>query len=229
MIRSRRKFSAALLSTLFLFATTALAGPPLICHPFDIGTAKSLPWISHDWNLTGKESYNSNHLVTDTIAILDADPTVLIHMETLRRATLYSRVDPFAAKQLLLKLIARVDSSVNSPSAALVSFDLGYLAEIYKQWLGKDQSNPAQGLDGYALVKKAIQLRPNDPQIEFAAALITLNWPSSDQQQHAQKAIAGAKNDPLLARNLATHFRGPQTELMSDMISANSNVKVARQ
>jgi len=229
MIRSTRKFSAALLFALSLFATAAQAGPPLICHAFDIGTAKSLPWVSHDWNLTGNESYNSNSLVTDTIAILDADPTVLVHMETLRRATLYARANPLAAKQLLLKLIARADSSVNSPAAALASFDLGYLAETYKEWLGNDQSNPAQGLDGYALIKKAIQLRPNDPQMEFAAALITLNRPSSDQQQHAQKAIAGAKNDPLLARNLATHFRGPQTELMSDMISANSNVKVARQ
>jgi len=229
MIRSTRKFSAALLFALSLFATAAQAGPPLICHAFDIGTARSLPWISHDWNLTGNESYNSNNLVTDTFAILDADPTVLVHMETLRRATLYARANPLAAKQLLLKLIARVDSSVNSPAAALASFDLGYLAETYKEWLGNDQSNPAQGLDGYALVKKAIQLRPNDPQMEFAAALITLNRPSSDQQHHAQKAIAGAKNDPLLARNLATHFRGPQTELMSDMISANSNVKVARQ
>jgi len=229
MIRSTRKFSAALLFALSLFATAAQAGPPLICHAFDIGTARSLPWISHDWNLTGNESYNSNNLVTDTFAIFDADPTVLVHMETLRRATLYARANPLAAKQLLLKLIARVDSSVNSPAAALASFDLGYLAETYKEWLGNDQSNPAQGLDGYALVKKAIQLRPNDPQMEFAAALITLNRPSSDQQQHAQKAIAGAKNDPLLARNLATHFRGPQTELMSDMISANSNVKVARQ
>jgi len=229
MIRSTRKFSAALLFALSLFATAAQAGPPLICHAFDIGTAKSLPWVSHDWNLTGNESYNSNNLVTDTIAILDADPTVLVHMETLRRATLYARANPLAAKQLLLKLIARADSSVNSPAAALASFDLGYLAETYKEWLGNDQSNPAQGLDGYALIKKAIQLRPNDPQMEFAAALITLNRPSSDQQQHAQKAIAGAKNDPLLARNLATHFRGPQTELMSDMISANSNVKVARQ
>ncbi|MGB9434519.1 MAG: hypothetical protein WBQ89_19910 [Candidatus Acidiferrum sp.] len=229
MIRSAKKIFAALLFAFSLFATTAQAGPPLICHAFDIANAKSLPWISHDWNLTGSESYSSNDLATDTIAILDADPRVLVHMETLRRATLYARANPLAAKQLLLKLIARVDSSVNSPAAALASFDLGYLAETYKQWLGNDQSNPAQGLDGYALVKKAIQLHPNDPQMEFAAALISLNRPSSDQPQHAQKAIAGAKNDPLLARNLSTHFRGPQTELMSDMISANSYVKVARQ
>ena len=225
---SIKKISVVLLSALF-FATTAMAGPPLICHSFDIGNAKSLPWISHDWNLSGTESYNTRNLPTDTISILDAEPTVLVHMETLRRATLFARKDPIAAKQLLLKLIARADSSANSPSAALASFDLGYLAEAYKQWLGNDLSNPAQGLDGYALVKNAIRLRGNDPQMEFAAALITLNGPASDQQEHAQKAIAGAKTDLLLARNLAAHFWNTPSQTLGEMISRNSNVKVAQQ
>ena len=42
--------------------------------------------------------------------------------------------------------------------------------------------------------------------MEFAAALVTLMGPESDHQEHARKAIAGAKNDPLLARNLASNF-----------------------
>ncbi len=225
---SIKKISVVLLSALF-FATTAMAGPPLICHSFDIGNAKSLPWLSHDWNLSGTESYNTRNLPTDTISILDAEPTVLVHMETLRRATLFARRDPIAAKQLLLKLIARADSSANSPSAALASFDLGYLAEAYKQWLGDDPSNPAQGFDGYVLVKNAIRLRGNDPQMEFAAALITLNGPAADQQEHAQKAIAGSKTDPLLARNLAAHFWNTPSQTLGEMISRNSNVKVAQQ
>src|SRR5882757_10488443 len=68
----------ALLLALFFTANSALAGPPLLCHAFDIGNAKSLPWISHDWNLTGKETYGVNNLIADTIAILDTDPTVLV-------------------------------------------------------------------------------------------------------------------------------------------------------
>ncbi len=225
MKSSITRIAITLLVGFSFFATTALAGPPLICHAFDIGNAKSLPWISHDWNLTGAESYNTNNLATDTIAILDADPTVLVHMETLRRATLFGRRDSAAAKQLLVKLVARADSSPNSPVA---SFDLGYLAEAYKQWLGNDPANPAQGLDGYAFVKKAIQLRANDPQMDFAAALITLNGPASDHQQYAQETIAGAKNDPLLARNLAAHFWSSSSQTLAEMISQNSNVKVAQ-
>src|SRR5271166_6521095 len=218
MNSSIQKFTTALLVALFVLATSALAGPPLICHAFDIGNAKSLPWISHDWNLTGSEPYDTRNLAADTIAILDNDSTTLVHMETLRRATLFARKDPAAAKQLLVKLAARADSSANSQSAALASFDLGYLAETYKQWLGNDGPNPAQGLDGYALVRKAIQLRGNDPQMEFAAALITLKGPAADHQDHAQKAIVGSKSDPLLARNLSAHFWNTPSPTLAEMI-----------
>jgi hypothetical protein len=223
------RIAVAILLALFLFAGSALAGPPLICHSFDIGDAKSIPWASHDWNLTGSENYNTKNLAADTIAILDSDSIVLVHMETLRRATLYARKDPVAAKELVTKLVVRADSSANSPAAAMASFDLGYLAECYKQWMGKDEPNPAQGLNGYALVKKAMQLRGNDPQMDFAAALITLNGPASEHQDYAQETIAGAKTDALLSRNLFNHFMGAQSETMTEMISRTSNVKVAKQ
>jgi hypothetical protein len=223
------RIAVAILLALFLFAGSALAGPPLICHSFDIGDAKSIPWASHDWNLTGSENYNTKNLAADTIAILDSDTIVLVHMETLRRATLYARKDPVAAKELVTKMVVRADSSANSPAAAMASFDLGYLAECYKQWMGKDEPNPAQGLNGYALVKKAMQLRGNDPQMDFAAALITLNGPASEHQDYAQETIAGAKTDALLSRNLFNHFMGAQSETMTEMISRTSNVKVAKQ
>ncbi len=153
-------------------------------------------------------------------------------METLRRATLYSQMDPRSAKHLLIKLMARSDSPAqNSPAAALALFDLGYFAKSLEQfqWIHKDSSNPAQGLDGYALVNKAIQLRGNDPQMELAAAIIALNVPASERRDHAQKAIAGAKNDPLLARNLSAHFRDAESETMGEMISRTPDVKVAHQ
>jgi hypothetical protein len=225
------QIAITLLLATFFFASSALAGPPLVCHPFDIGNAKSLPWISTNWNLTGGESYDTKNLATDTIAILDSDSTVIVHMETLRRATLYAGTDHLLAKRLLLKLIARANSSGSTNSAtALANFDAGYLAETYKQyqWITKTDS-PANGFDGYALVKKAIQLRGADPQMDFAAALITLNGPAGDHQDYAAKTITGAKNDPLLARNLSAHFHGTQGETMAELISATPNVKVAKQ
>jgi len=229
MIRSSR-LVVVLLATLLCLATLAEAGPPLICHSVEIGPAKSLPWISHDWNLSGGETYDTKNLVRDTLEILAPDTPVLVRMETLRRATLYARKDPLAAKELLARLHARATSAESSGRPdALAWFDVGYLAEAYKQWIGqswmkvsKDEQNPAAGLDGYALVKKAIGLRGSDPQMEFAAALITLSGPAEDHRQHALKAIAGARIDPLLAQNLAMRFAGPQSQTISEMLAKNS-------
>jgi len=212
-------------------ASPAWAGPPLICHAFDIGNAKSLPWISHNWNLTGTESYDTSALAKDTITILDSNRVALVHMETLRRATLYARKDPEAAKQLLLMLTARAEASQHSTKPdALAIFDAGYLAETYKQWLGDGAKNPANGTDGYALVKKALSLNATDAQMELAAALIALSFPGAEQQEHAKKAIAGAnrKSVELLARNLNSHFLG-QSQTMAAMILQDSGSKVAKQ
>jgi len=230
-MKLKNPFLATLLTCLSL-ATTTLAGPPLLCHTFDIGDAKSLPWTSHGWNLSVNDSYNIKNLSADTLSILNADTTVLVHMETLRRAALYSQNDPAAAKQLLLKLIARSDgSSKNTSAGALALFDEGYFAATLDQlhWIKKDFANPAQGLDAYALIKKSLELGPNDAQINFAAALVTLDVQGADQPGHAKMALVGAQSDPLLARNLSAHFMGPQSETMANVINRNSTTKVARQ
>jgi hypothetical protein len=221
------RFSAATACSLFLFSIAALAGPPLVCHVFDIGGAKSLPWTSSGWNLTGRVSYDTKNLADATIAILNSDSTVLVHMETLRRATLYARKDPATAKQLLTKLELRSESAKTSSQSALAKFDEGYLVETYKQWIGQNEQNPAQGLDGYTLVKSALQARGEDAQINFAAALITLQGPEKDHKIFAEKAMAGAEHDVLLARNLASKFHGSQSETMAELISGQYPEKVA--
>ena len=234
-IRSPR-FAIVLVAAVLCFANVAQAGPPLICHTIEIGQAKSLPWISHNWNLSGGENYDTKNLVRDTLEILGPDAPVLVRMETLRRATLYARKDPSAAKELLARLHARATSAESSGHAdALAWFDVGYLTETYKQWIGRNlphmtdgmrmDSNPAAGVDGYALVKKAIALRGSDPQMEFAAAMITLSGPQDEHRQHALKAISGAKTDSLLAQNLAIRFIGPRTETMSELLAKNSASK----
>ena len=236
-IRSPR-FLLTLIAAMLSLAGTAQAGPPLICHTIEIGQAKSLPWISHNWNLSGGENYDTKNLVRDTLEILAPVTPVLVRMETLRRATLYARQDPVAAKELLARLHARATSEESSGHPdALAWFDVGYLAETYKQWIGQKlphmtdgmrlDRNPAAGVDGYALVKKALALRArsqngDDSQMEFAAALITLLGPQEEHRKHALTAIAGAKTDPLLAQNLASHFIGPQSQTMSDLLAKNS-------
>lgn len=215
-ISSRSSFSAGVLLVVLGFATSAFAGPPLLCHRLDIGDAKSLPWSGSAWNLSGNENYDTKNLAQDTLAILDSGPSVIVRMETLRRATLYARKDPRAAKELLTRLYQRASAPV---ATALAQFDAGYLIEAYKQWFGKEP-NPAAGIDGYALVLKAIAASVrDDPQMEFAAALITLRGPEQAHQDHARKAMAGAKSDPLLARNLSMQFLGDQNQTVSQALA----------
>ena len=234
MIKTFGKRLRSILAAVFVFslfvAGSALAGPPLICHSIEIGQAKSLPWINHGWNLSGGENYDLKNLVPDTLAILDSGAPVLVRMETLRRATLYVRQDPQVAGELLAKLQARVTKTQSTDnSAALALFDAGYLIECYKQWIGKNMPhmtdnlamypNPAASLDGYTLVKKAINLRGEDPEMEFAAALITLEGPRADHRLHAAKAAAGASGDSLLAQNLERHFMGDHGITVAEMFS----------
>jgi hypothetical protein len=185
------------------FSSVALAGPPLICHPVAIGQATSLPWVDLNYR-KGSGSYDLKNLTRDTLAILDSNASVLVRMETLRRATIYARQDPEVAKELLTRLHERTANS-DAGGGGLAWFDIGYLAETYQQWMG-DGPNPARGLDGYALVEKAISLRGSDPEMEFAAALIALTRSERDRNRHVEKAMAGAKTDPLLAQNLASFF-----------------------
>jgi hypothetical protein len=199
------RLAISTVAVLLGFTTLAQAGPPLICHPIEIGQAKSLPWV--EFNHRGSTDYDLKNLSRDMLALLDSHMPVLVRMETLRRATIYARQDSQVAKELITRLQARaVSSDAAGRPDALAWFDVGYLAEAYEQWMGRGEPNPAAGLDGYSWVRKAISLRGSDPEMEFAAALITLPTPDSAHRDHVQKAIAGAKNDPLLAQNLASNF-----------------------
>ena len=77
---------------LVAFTTFAYAGTPLVCHPIEIGQAKTLRWVDLNYQ-KGSGDYDLKNLVHDTMAILESDSSVLVHMETLRRATLYARQD----------------------------------------------------------------------------------------------------------------------------------------
>ena len=210
------RYFAALAAALLLLVGTAIAGPPLICHAVEIGTAQSLPWTSTGWNLSGQETYDVSHLVPDTLALLAPSTPVLVRMETLRRATLYAQKQPAVAKELLFRLEVRTREN---PKDALAAFDFGYLVECYRQasWLRQHtdwlkasgdatDANLAVKMDGYESVRKAIALRGSDSQMEFAAALMTTEGARGEHERHLQNAMAGAKADALLARNLASRF-----------------------
>jgi hypothetical protein len=58
------------------------------------------------------------------------------------------------------------------------------------------------GLDGYAMVTKALRLTGSNPEMEFAASLMKEGAASAE---HRRRALAGATTGSLLAKNLANH------------------------
>ena len=82
----------------------------------------------------------------------------------------------------------------------------GTWSRLINNGWAKESRTRRAGLDGYGWVKKAISLRGSDPEMEFAAALITFSGSERDRNDHVDKAMAGANTDPLLAQNLASYF-----------------------
>ena len=186
----------------------AQAGPPLICHPFDIGNARSLPWNGAEWRDI-KADYDLNRLADDTLALLTPATPVVVRMETLRRAVIYSVWARYDKKvgitvndlKVANALLARLQERAQS-GEALALFDAGYFVET---WTNAAPRNEQPAFNGYAQVQKAIALRGNDAAMDFAAALIRYD-DQAVQRGHLQKAVAGAAADALLLHNLLLHF-----------------------
>jgi len=193
-----------------LLASLAHAGTPLICNPYSIGNARSLP--AGDWKGVDPR-YDRTRLVDDTLALLTPETPILVRMETLRRAAIYATGnlrkwqgvsytsdDRAIALALLDGLRART-TQLTEANADLALFDLGFFAETLRQ----TQLDPA--LDGYPLLLKVAAARPQDADVQFALALASV-YPDRkpDHGAHLQQARAGAKPGTLLAANLQSHF-----------------------
>jgi hypothetical protein len=204
--------SALAVLCLLVLPASAFAGPPLICHPYAIGSAKSLPGGNKD-HFGLSASYDRTNLVGDTLALLTPETPVIVRMETLRRAALYATNEMHAWRKntaygeaertvalgLLAKLRERTQDKTLPQDLAL--FDVGFYAETLRQ----TRLDPA--LDGYALLDKVAGLRPTDADVQFALALASV-WPQRQEHAaHLAQANAGAKPGTLLAANLRSHFQ----------------------
>ena len=73
------------IAAVLFFASPALAGPPLICHPFETAGGTLLTWgTGSGWN-TPDRAYDIKKLVADTNAVLTADAPILTRMRSLER------------------------------------------------------------------------------------------------------------------------------------------------
>jgi hypothetical protein len=212
--RTRLLFASAFVVVLLAGVRPAFAGPPLLCHPFDIGSAPSLPWSGASSWFDGKGDYRLSNLVADTEALLGPSTPVIVRMETLRRASIYASRDPRIAAALVDRFAAKSEASkaAGRPDA-LALMDVAYVTEALRQIA---QIGGIQGYkqhvaairrlvsdrDGTRDMAASVAARPDDPAIAFAAALIAADKDRGAYLAHARRAREGAQRDALLARNL---------------------------
>ncbi len=204
MTRASRTVALLVAAGSLWAAPSAFAGPPLVCHPYQIGDAKSLPC---DAKGGASKGYDRAQVVDDTLALLKTERDYLVRMETLRRATVYVGQDRDRATELLAKLswmALDAEAAGNSEWARTAWFDAGFLASCYHQ-NGVDidwKPGVADHLQGWAWIQKAIDQGADDPAVQFAAALVLLEKNDGSHRAYLARAVAGAEPGSNLARSI---------------------------
>lgn len=192
---------------LVLFGHAALAGPPMICHTYSIGSDTSLPWGTdkESWN-NPDPKYDTRNLASDTLRLLDSGKPLLTRMETLRRAAVYTMKDKAAGMELGNRLLARaLAGEVKGQNNSIALFDAGYFVESMKQVAHMSPSTSFKGIDGYDWAKRSVPGLQDKLTAEYALGLMQAEamWPN----EHIRRAAMGAEEGSLLAQNVRKHFQ----------------------
>ena len=181
---------------LVLLALPAMAGPPAVCWQVEIGKAKSLPWGGGEFEKKREKDYDTRCVVEDALKLLAPEMPVLVRMETIRRAALYMERGAASRDALLKALMLRVlDAEALGKPSALAWFDAGYAMGLFRHF-------QQFGREGYPWVRKALKIRRTDAEMEYACAILTVTGKKETFLHHLGKAAEGAKQNPLLERNL---------------------------
>lgn len=209
--------SSSLLSLSLLTVAATLPpmfGPPTLCVPLDIGTAKSLPF--GEGAFERHPDYRIEGLRGDTLTILAASNDAEVHFETLRRASVYLMSEGKAERKkrqsaasiaaaLHRGLRSRALDVLSDPSStqqqqSLAWFDLG-LFELDMKILGM----PQQGRT-WRYLEQAGRLQSDDPTMStllFAAGFSQRK--SGWWKPHLSRALARREQmQPRTRRNLLT-------------------------
>ena len=211
-IKTRKWLTLAACTALLTIARMAVAGPPLICHPFETGTTALLPWGNGPGWRTPDPAYDGDKLTQDMLRLLSTDGALLGRMENLRRATVYVMEHPQRAVGLLDALVAR--AAAQGPANRLAWFDAAYLIESYRQAEDAHQGvvlsehkRPAtryrelNELDGSAMLDALVAREGESAEIEFTRGLMAAS--NRLAKRHWDRAMALAPPATPLARNLA--------------------------
>ncbi len=210
----------ALLATVLLAATAevAAAGPPAICHPFQVKGDLTIPASKDDWSEVAV-GLTTEKVVELALAGVAASDDTLVHMETLRRAVVALRgVDPRSAATLAerqriaatlltqleervasLRRLAETDPRGVARKLALATFDLGFAAAAFTQAGTENKVDYAHHLDG-----AIAQSEETDGAMHFGAALAFFGERKGERRalEHFSAALGLVGTDEYLSKNL---------------------------
>lgn len=177
-------FALALAFVASVAATPAVAGPPLLCGPFDTASAPSLPW-GEGWR-DARADFPLETLAERTLELLGAEVPLSARMETLRRAAIYAARDGAVLRAVMRGLDGRVHTADDLATLRLALFDSGYFLETLQD-IERLQGYDMPGIgavdrevlrallrqpDGSERIAQALALHPDDGGMRFAAALV---------------------------------------------------------
>ncbi len=207
-------FFAAAIAAGSIWCTSAAAGPPLICFPYEIGEARSIPWGGDAF--TRSSGYDTSNLVKDTLSVLKTEKSALVRMETIRRAAIYLRDEKSTARavELLAKASWKAmdielegERTGKASHASAAWFDAGFMAATFQQ-IGIDVGwKPGVGehVHGYTWVAKALAGAGDDPEMEFGAAVMLADRRSGSYKGHLVRALQGAPPGSPIAKSIASN------------------------
>lgn len=185
MLLNRSLVAAAATIAALVSATPAVAGPPFICHAFELRGHPSLPWGSSaaaDWN-NPDPAYDPAKLTADVTRLLTPAMPVSARMETLRRATIYASRDRAVAADLLKALDARANASPNDANAL---FDAGFLTEAYRQ---ASRVYAWDMLEGRTKEQWTMRSEPTGDGARLIDAAVALNTPQAPEMRKARQLL----------------------------------------
>jgi hypothetical protein len=182
------------------------AGPPLLCFPLDVGGAATLPFGGDGFDV--KSDLTTEEVVKLTRTLLEKSDDPLVHMETLRRATIWFMSKDAAAaasfraqlaEGTLLAAAATGDGAARTHGEALRWLDLGYFQAAARQ------GGVLQLKNAHEWLEKAARLAPDDLALRFGVALAQFS-PGEEGDpkawaRHLLVVLDAKEPSPLLKKN----------------------------
>ena len=192
---------------------TRAAGSPLLCFPLDVGGAATLPFGGDGFDV--KSDLTTEEVVKQTRTLLEKSDDPLVHMETLRRATIWfmnkdaaeaaGKFRAALADATLRAAAAAGDGAARTHGEALRWFDLGYFQAAARQ------GGVLQLKGEHEWLEKAARLAPDDLALRFGVALAQY-FPGEEEDRKAWaghlQVVLDAKEPPALVKKNAVSTFG---------------------